>query len=325
MKIVILDGYTENPGDLSWSVFEELGEVTVYDRTEKSQIVERIGTAEAVLTNKTPITAETMAACRNLHYIGVLAPGYNVVDLEAAGRHGVTVTNVPAYSTDSVAQHTMALILELCNHVGVHQESVRDGDWVRSRDFCYWKRPVIELAGKTLGIVGYGSIGKRTKALAEAFGMKVLVTSGHLDPGVLPGGTARVVDLETLLCSSDYVSLHCPLTDKNRHMMNKDSFRKMKKSAYVINTSRGPLICEEDLKEAVLNRTIAGAAVDVAEEEPMRADSPLLDVEGILVTPHIAWASREARERLMRIAEENLKQYVAGTPVHVVSEIPRVH
>ena len=155
--------------------------------------------------------------------------------------------------------------------------------------------------------------------------MKVLVTSGHLDPGVLPGGTARVVDLETLLCSSDYVSLHGPLTDKNRHMMNKDSFRKMKKSAYVINTSRGPLICEEDLKEAVLNRTIAGAAVDVAEEEPMRADSPLLDVEGILVTPHIAWASREARERLMRIAEENLKQYVAGTPVHVVSEIPRVH
>lgn len=325
MKIVILDGYTENPGDLSWSGFEALGEVTVYDRTEGSQILERIGTAEAVLTNKTPMTAETMAECGNLRYIGVLATGYNVVDLEAAGRHGITVTNVPAYSTDSVAQHTMALILELCNHVGVHQESVRNGDWVRSRDFCYWKQPVIELAGKTLGIVGYGRIGERTKALAEAFGMKVLVTSGHLGPGVLPGGTARVVDLETLLCSSDFVSLHCPLTEKNRHMMNKDSFRKMKKSAYVINTSRGPLICEDDLKEAVLTGTIAGAAVDVAEEEPMRADSPLLDVEGILVTPHIAWASREARERLMKIGAENLKKYAAGTPVHVVSEIPRIH
>ena len=187
MKIVILDGYTENPGDLSWSRFEELGEVTVYERTEEAQIVERIGDAGAVLTNKTPITARTMEACENLRYIGVLATGYNVVDLTAAKQNGITVTNVPAYSTDSVAQHTMALILELCNHVGSHQESVQAGVWVRSRDFCYWRHPIIELAGKTLGIVGYGSIGRRTAGLAEAFGMNVLVASGHLPPGNMPG------------------------------------------------------------------------------------------------------------------------------------------
>lgn len=323
MKIVILDGYTENPGDLSWSRFEELGEVTVYERTEEAQIVERIGDAGAVLTNKTPITARTMEACENLRYIGVLATGYNVVDLTAAKQNGITVTNVPAYSTDSVAQHTMALILELCNHVGTHQESVQAGEWVRSRDFCYWRHPIIELAGKTLGIVGYGSIGRRTAGLAEAFGMNVLVASGHLPPGnmpgELPGRTARVVELEELLGCSDFVSLHCPLTEKNKYMINRTSLEKMKKSAYLINTSRGPLVCEQDLREAVLNGTIAGAAVDVAETEPMREDSPLLGAENILITPHIAWASKEARERLMEIAADNLKQYMAGSPVHVVT------
>lgn len=245
------------------------------------------------------------------------------MDLTAAKQNGITVTNVPAYSTDSVAQHTMALILELCNHVGSHQESVQVGEWVRSRDFCYWRHPIIELAGKTLGIVGYGSIGRRTAGLAEAFGMNILVVSGHLPPGnmpgELPGRTARVVELEELLGCSDFVSLHCPLTEKNKYMINRTSLEKMKKSAYLINTSRGPLVCEQDLREAVLNGTIAGAAVDVAETEPMRADSPLLGAENILVTPHIAWASKEARERLMEIAADNLKQYMAGSPVHVVT------
>lgn len=324
MKIVILDGYTENPGDLSWSGFEALGEVAVYDRTEEAQIAERIGEAEAVLTNKAPITDRTMALCKNLRYIGVLATGYNVVDIAAAKQYGITVTNVPAYSTDSVAQHTMALILELCNRVGEHQNSVQEGEWVRSRDFCYWKYPIIELSGKTLGIVGYGSIGKRTAGLAEAFGMNVLVASGHLQtgnmPGILPDTTIRVVELDELLACSDFVSLHCPLTENNRHMINKNSLEKMKRTAYLINTSRGPLVCEQDLKDAVINGTIAGAAVDVAETEPMRADCPLLGTEHILVTPHIAWASREARERLMEIAVENLKQYMAGAPVHVVSK-----
>lgn len=323
MKIVILDGYTENPGDLSWNGFEALGEVTVYDRTNEDQIAERIGRAEAVLTNKTPITAGTMEECRNLKYIGVLATGYNVVDITAAKQKGITVTNVPAYSTDSVAQHTMALILELSNHVGAHQDSVQEGEWVRSRDFCYWKHPIIELAGKTLGIVGYGSIGRRTAEVAEAFGMNILVASGHLPlgdrPGELPGRTVRVVELEELLRCSDFISLHCPLTEKNKYMINRDTLKMMKKSAYLVNTARGPLICESDLRKAVLNGTIAGAAVDVAEIEPMKEDSPLLGVENILVTPHIAWASKEARGRLMETAVDNLKQYMAGTPVHVVS------
>lgn len=319
MKIVILDGYTENPGDLSWDGLGELGELTVYERTAASEAAERMKDAQVVLTNKTPITADTMERCGNLRYIGVLATGYNVVDTEAAGRKGIVVTNVPAYSTDSVAQHTMALILELCNHVGVHQQSVREGDWTRCRDFCYWKHPMIELAGKTMGIVGYGQIGRRTASLAEAFGMKVLVSSGHPLRGEELEGKAEAADFLELLARSDFVSLHCPLTENNRHLMNRDTLKMMKKTAYLINTSRGPLICESDLKEAVLKGVIAGAAVDVAEEEPMREGSPLLDAEGIIVTPHIAWASREARERLMETAVNNVKKFLAGTPVNVIN------
>lgn len=320
MKIVILDGYTENPGDLSWEGFEALGSVTVYDRTpfadKADEIVRRAKGAEIVITNKTPLSAETLAALApELRYIGVLATGYNVVDVAAAREQGVLVCNIPTYGTTAVAQFAMALLLELCHHVGAHSDSVKRGDWSRCPDFCYWNTPLIELAGKTFGVVGYGRIGKAAAKLAAAFGMDVIAC----DAFASGDGTARMVTLDELYAESDVISLHCPLFAETRGMINRDSIAKMKDGVLIINTSRGPLVVEEDLAAALAEGKVAGAGLDVLSVEPARAENPLLKQKNCLITPHIAWAPKESRRRLMEIAVENLRAFLSGTPQNVVN------
>ncbi|MCM1219584.1 MAG: D-2-hydroxyacid dehydrogenase [Lachnospiraceae bacterium] len=316
MKIVVLDGYTENPGDLSWEALGREGELTVYERSPLDTVVERIGDAEAVFVNKTPISECVMEKCHRLKFIGVLATGYNVIDTEAASRREIIVSNIPAYGTDAVAQYTMALLLELCHHVGKHCDSVKDGDWTRNLDWCYWNYPQMELKGKVMGIIGYGKIGKRTSELAEAFGMKVLIHTSH--PAA---GDARFVPLDTLLEKADVISLHCPLNKETAGMIDAPAIRKMKKGVFILNTSRGPLIVEEDLRDALQSGKVAGAAVDVVSTEPIQEENPLLHAPNIIITPHIAWASREARMRLMDMAVDNLIQYKKGTPQNVVNKM----
>lgn len=322
MKIVVLDGYVLNPGDISWAGFEELGEVTVYDRSEPTLVVERIGDAEVILTNKTVIDREVIEKCPCLKYIGVNATGYNVVDVAAAKEAGIVVTNVPAYGTDAVAQFTFALMLELCNKVGLHSRSVASGDWIRTKDFSYNLAPLIDIKGKTLGIIGYGSIGSRVAQIAMAFGMNVLVNSRTVKPlpDVSPIRDSRIswADRETVLRESDIITLHCPLFPETENIINKESIAMMKDGAMLINTARGGLIVEQDLADALNQGKLAGAALDVVGREPMEADNPLISAKNIVITPHIAWASVEARERLMGIAVENLKAYLAGKPCNVV-------
>lgn len=317
MKIVVLDGYTLNPGDLSWDSLKKLGTLTVYDRTEEKKAAERIGDAELVFTNKTPIKRKTMEACPNLKFIGVLATGYNVVDVKAAEERKITVTNIPGYATDAVAQYVFALLLELCYHVGEHSNSVKAGEWERSRDFCYWNEPLVELCGKTLGIIGYGRIGKKTAQIAIAFGMKVLAFTPHPDKNQ-ENQNLKFVLLDDLLRKSDVISLHCPLTPKSEGMINKDSISKMKPHVMIVNTSRGPLIDEQDLYDALVSRKVAGAAVDVVSTEPIKSDNPLLKAPNMILTPHIAWAPKETRERLMATAVENLETYLRGRPQNIV-------
>ncbi len=317
MKIVVLDGYTLNPGDLDWNALAALGDVAVYDRTEASSIVERIGDAELILTNKTPISAETMQACKNLRYIGVLATGYNIVDTAAARAAGIVVTNIPTYGTDSVAQFTFALLLEICHHVGHHAQTVRDGEWTKSPDFCYWHYPLIELAGKTMGIIGFGRIGRRTGEIARAFGMNVLAYDEYPNTVSEKEGISCTT-LDRLLAESDVISLHCPLTDRNKGMINTDTIAKMKDGAILINTSRGPLVDETALAAALNSGKLAAAAVDVVSTEPIRPDNPLLKARNILITPHIAWAPKEARSRLLNIAVENIRAFIDGSPINVV-------
>ena len=317
MKIVILDGYTENPGDLSWGGFEALGSVTVYDRTPADQILARAKGAEIVLTNKTPLSAQTLAALApELQYIGVLATGYNVVDIAAARAQGIPVCNIPTYGTTAVAQFVMALLLELCHHVGDHSRSVKAGDWSRCPDFCYWNSPLIELAGKTFGVIGYGRIGRATARLAAAFGMEILAYDAHAT-GM--DEVARLVSLDELLERSDVISLHCPLFESNRGMINRASIARMKDGVLLINTSRGPLIDEAALAEALHTGKVAGAGLDVLETEPARPDNPLLTEPNCLITPHIAWAPKESRQRLMDIAVENLQAWLKGNPQNVVN------
>ena len=317
MKIVILDGYTENPGDLSWGGFEALGSVTVYDRTPADQILARAKGAEIVLTNKTPLSAQTLAALApELQYIGVLATGYNVVDIAAARAQGIPVCNIPTYGTTAVAQFVMALLLELCHHVGDHSRSVKAGDWSRCPDFCYWNSPLIELAGKTFGVIGYGRIGRATARLAAAFGMEILAYDAHAT-GM--DEVARLVSLDELLERSDVISLHCPLFESNRGMINRASIARMKDGVLLINTSRGPLIDEAALAEALHAGKVAGAGLDVLETEPARPDNPLLAEPNCLITPHIAWAPKESRQRLMYIAVENLQAWLKGNPQNVVN------
>lgn len=317
MKIIVLDGHTLNPGDLSWSGFESFGQVTVYDRTPQAEIIQRIGDAEMIITNKTPITQEILEACPALKYIGVLATGYNVVDITAAKEKGVVVTNIPTYGTDAVAQYAIALLLELCHHIGAHSDAVMRGDWEKSIDWCFWNYPLMELSGKTMGIIGFGRIGQRTAQIAQALGMRVLVTDHH-ETAALTTETCRYAPLETLLEQSDVISLHCPLTPETTGLINKRTIDQMKDGVLLINTSRGPLINEADLAEALNSGKVGGAASDVVSVEPIRTDNPLLKAQNMIITPHIAWASFESRQRLMQIAVENVNAFLAGAPVNVV-------
>lgn len=319
MKIVILDGYTENPGDLSWAGLEALGELTVYDRTPADKIVERIGDAEIVFTNKTPISRETIAACESIRFIGVLATGYNIIDVAFARERGIPVCNVPGYSTVSVAQHVFALLLEITSHVGSHSDSVHAGKWTKCADFCYWNKPLIELCGKTFGIIGYGSIGKAVARIAAAFGMKVLVCATHVDPSQ-ETESIRYASRDEIFAKSDVISFHCPLFPETQGMVNKDSIASMKDGVILINTARGPIVVDEDVVEAVKSGKIYAYAADVVSAEPIHPDNPLLGVENVILTPHIAWAPKESRQRLMDITVSNLKAFLDGAPVNVVNK-----
>lgn len=319
-KIVILDGYTINPGDLSWEMFRKLGECSFYDRTPRELVVERCQDADIVLTSKAVFSREVIQKLPRLSYIGVLATGYNVIDLAAAGERGIVVTNIPAYSTGSVAQMVFALLLEFCSHVREHSEGVKSGRWSACPDFCYWDFPMIELGGKTMGIVGFGSIGQQTARIASAMGMKVMVWSRTRKEADMGFPFEWADSLQELLGQSDVVSLHCPLFPQTRHMINKETLSFMKPDGILINTARGPLVDEEALAEALREKRIAGAALDVLEQEPPRADNPLFGLENCVITPHIAWATREARTRLIDLAYRNLKGYLEGKPIHVVSQ-----
>ena len=319
MKIVVLDGYALNPGDLSWQGFEELGEVTVYDRTsytDKQEIIERIGDAEAILTNKTPITADVLKACPQLTYIGVLATGYNVVDLAAAKEQGITVTNIPSYSTNAVAQATFALLLEVTNQVGHHNRSVHQGDWQTSKDFSYWQTPLMELAGKTIGLIGYGAIAQAVATIAHAFQLKVIYFNHRPKPA--QADWAKQVSLAELYQEADIISLHVPQFPETEKMIDRTALAQMKSSAILINTARGGLIDEGAVAEALHTGQIAALAADVVSKEPIAADNPLLQTPNCYLTPHIAWAPVETRRRLMGIAVANLSGFKAGTPQNVV-------
>ena len=319
MKIVVLDGYTLNPGDISWEGLEALGEVTVYDRTKPEEVVERIGDAEVVYTNKTPITRDTLDQCGNIRFIGVLATGYNIIDIEAAKEKGIPVSNIPTYGTAAVSQFAIALLLELCHHIGEHSDAVKNGEWTSNPDWCFWKYPLVELAGKTMGIVGFGRIGQDTGKIAQALGMKVLAFDAYKRPE-LESETCRYADLDTLLAESDVISLHCPLFPDTEGIINKDTIAKMKTGVMIINDSRGPLIVEEDLMDALNSGKVAGAALDVVSTEPIKMDNPLLSAKNVILTPHIAWAPKESRQRLMDIAVENLQCFVDGAPQNVVNK-----
>ena len=317
MKIVILDGYTENPGDLSWSGFEALGELTVYDRTAKEDVLERIKDAEAVIVNKTPLDREVFEKCSKIKYVGVLATGYNVVDVKAAREHGIPVCNIPTYGTTAVAQMVFALLLEVCHHVAEHSDAVKRGEWSNNSDWCFWKYPLMELAGKTMGIVGFGRIGQAVGRLAAAFGMEVLAYDAfESEEGKK---IARYVALDELLAQSDVISLHCPLFPETQGMINAESIAKMKDGVILINTSRGPLINEEDLAKALREKKVYAAACDVVSTETILPDYPLLGCYNSILTPHIAWAPKESRQRLMDIAVSNMKAFMDGKPVNVVN------
>lgn len=322
MKIVVLDGYTENPGDLSWEPLEQLGSLTVYDRTsftDTDEIISRIGDAEAVITNKTPISREVIDACPNMKYIGVLATGYNVIDYKYAGEKGIPVSNVPTYGTASVGQFAIALLLEICHHIGHHSKVVHEGAWERCADWCFWDYPLIELDGKTMGIIGFGRIGQTTGKLAQALGMKVLAYDSYKNPA-LESETCKYVDLDELLAHSDVIALHCPLFPETEGMINKETIAKMKDGVILINNSRGQLIVEQDVADALNSGKIYAAGLDVVSTEPIRGDNPLLKAKNCLITPHISWGPRESRQRIMDITAENLKAFVDGNPANVVNK-----
>lgn len=317
VNIVVLDGHTLNPGDLSWDFLAALGGLKVYDRTSHEQVRDRARNAQIVLTNKTVLNKETIESLPELKYIGVMATGCNVVDLQAARRRSVTVTNVPEYGTSSVAQMAFAHILNLCLHVGEHGQSVSRGAWAISPDFCYWMSPLVELAGLTMGIVGYGRIGRAVAQLASAFGMHILVYDIATPTDL--GGDVKSVDLDTLFRQSDIVSLHCPLTPQTENLVNRERLKLMKPSAFLINTSRGPLVDERALVEALDSGLIAGAGLDVLGQEPPAKDNSLFAARNCYITPHIAWATASARKRLMRIVVENVKAFLGGSPQNVIS------
>lgn len=321
MKIVVLDGYTLNPGDLSWDGIKQYGELSVHDRIDftPETVIETIGNAEIIFTNKTPLPKAVLEKVPSVKYIGVLATGFNVVDVDAAKELGIAVTNIPTYGTTAVAQYAIALLLEMCHHVGAHSQSVMNGDWTKSSDFCYWNYPLIELVDKTMGLIGFGRIGQATAKIAQALGMKILAYDKFQDKS-LESDTCKYTSLDELLEKSDVISLHCPLTDDNKGMINKESISQMKDGVMIVNTSRGPLINEQDLVDALESRKVAGAAVDVVSSEPVKADNPLLKAKNCIITPHIAWAPKESRSRLMDIAVDNLGAFLKGNPVNVVNQ-----
>ena len=320
MKIVVLDGYAENPGDISWAPLEALGELTVYDRTsltESPLIAQRIGDAEIAVTNKTPITRAVIDACPNLKAIAVLATGYNVVDTTYAREKSIPVMNVPVYGTDNVAQYAIALLIEACSHIGHHDRSVHAGDWTKSIDFCYWQRPLIEVSGKTAGIIGFGRIGMAVARILRAMNVRVLAYSRTERA---EGRTlADYVPLDDLLTQSDFIFLHCPLTPETDGIINAANIAKMKDGVIIVNNGRGQLIVEADLAAALTSGKIGGAAVDVASTEPIAADNPLLHAPNCIITPHISWATKEARERIMQMTADNVRAFMDGTPTNVVN------
>ena len=321
MKIVVLDGYTENPGDLSWDELGKLGELTVYDRTsltDEDEAIARIGDAEVVFTNKTPITKKVIDACPNMKMISMLATGYNVVDYVYAKEKGIPVTNVPTYGTASVSQFSIALLLEICHHIGHHDASVHAGNWANCVDWCYWDYPLIELEGKTIGIIGFGRIGQAEGRIAKALGMNVVAYD--LYPNDSGRAIAEYVDLDTLYARADVISLHCNLTPENTGMINKDSIAKMKDGVILINNARGQLIHEQDVADALNSGKMGAAGLDVVYTEPIRADNPLLKAKNCIITPHISWAPKESRQRIMDCAVANAKAYIAGEPVNVVNK-----
>ena len=320
MKMVVLDGFTLNPGDLSWEVIEQFGDLKVHDRTDSNTktVIETIGDSEIVFTNKVPLTKDVLINVPNLKYIGVLATGYNVVDVQAAHDLDVLVTNVPSYGTTAVAQFTMGLLLEMCHHIGDHNKAVKDGDWEKSPDFCFWNSPLIELSGKAMGIIGFGRIGQATAKIAQAFGLNILAYNRSKDLS-LESDTCRYVELEELFEKSDVISLHCPLTESTKGIINTQNIEKMKDGVMIINTSRGGLVVEEDLKEALNSGRVARAAVDVVSSEPIEENNPLLKAKNCIITPHIAWAPKESRVRLLDTVVDNLKAYLDGNPKNVVN------
>lgn len=323
MKAVVLDGYTLNPGDLSWRDLEELCDLTVYDRTAyepsgTADVIARIRDAEVVFTNKTPLPAEAIEAAPKLKYIGVLATGYNVVDVATAKQRGIVVTNIPTYGTDAVAQMAIAMLLEMCHHVGAHDEAVKAGEWAANPDWCFWKHQLIELAGKTMGIIGLGRIGQATARIAQALGMKVLAFDSY-QVKELESPTLRYAELDELFAEADVIALHCPLLDSTRGIINKENIARMKTGVMIINNSRGPLVVEEDLAAALNSGKVGGAALDVVSSEPIKADNPLLRAKNCIITPHMSWAPVEARQRLMDIAVNNLRLFLEGNPINVVN------
>lgn len=321
MKIVVLDGYTENPGDISWAPLEALGEVTVYDRTayeESPLIAERIGDAEVVVMNKTPISKETIDKCPNLKAIAVLATGYNVIDYDYAKEKGIPVMNVPVYGTDNVSQFAVGLLLELCSHIGLHSDSVHAGEWASNVDWCYWHTPLVEVSGKTAGIIGLGRIGVNTAKILNAMNVNVIAYDAFQSEA--GKAVATYVELDELLAKSDFIFLHCPLFPSTQGIINKENIAKMKEGVFIINNSRGPLVVEEDLLEALKSGKVGAAALDVVSSEPIKAENVLLQAPNCIITPHISWATKEARERIMQTTADNVKSYIDGAPQNVVNK-----
>jgi len=321
VKIVVLDGHTENPGDLSWEGIEKFGELKVYDRTsltDPKEAIARIGDAEAVFTNKTPLPAEVFNACPSIKFVGVLATGYNVVDVNAAKAKGIPVCNIPTYGTAAVGQFAIALLLEICHHIGHHDKAVHEGRWENNADWCFWDFPLIELAGKTIGIIGFGRIGQTTGAIAKAMGMKVIAfDSVSTDSGKQ---IAEYVSLDKLLAESDVVALHCPLFPETQGIINKANIARMKDGVIILNNSRGPLVVEQDLADALNSGKVFAAGLDVVSSEPIKGNNPLLKAKNCFITPHISWAPKESRQRLMDIAVGNLAAFVKGSPINVVNK-----
>lgn len=318
MKIVVLDGYTENPGDLSWEILEDLGELTVYDRTATEDIVNRIANAEIVIVNKTPISKEILSACPSIKYIGVLATGYNVIDIVAAKERNIPVCNVPTYGTEAVGQFAISLLLEVCHRIGHHSHAVHSGRWENSPDWCFWDYPQIELLNKTMGIIGFGKIGQVTGKIAQAMGMKVVAFDEY--PNDSGKKVAEYVDLEVLLKTADVIALHCPLFPATQGIINKQNIAKMKDGVIIINNSRGALIVEQDLAEALNSGKVYAAGIDVVSIEPIQSENPLLKAKNCIITPHISWAPKEARMRIMNTVTEGVKAFMNGTPINVVNK-----